>query len=1023
MTPLKQDSAPADRSIFQVLVGIAAGLLGAAVLAIGLTVWWLRADEIADATSNTGSLATVLAEQTNLAVQSIDLVINGIQERLENIGARTQENFSHLQQDKNTYHSLTDSLSQLPQAAIIALIDKNGRVVTTTQKWPTPTIDLTNRDYFQHFKNNDDKSIYVGKPVADHTTGLQTIFFAKRISDSNGVFLGLIVVGVRITYFQHIYNSVTSLNDQVFAILRKDGTVVVRYEGHKFIAGDKMPAGSPWYQLVSQGGGVFRSPGYFDGTPRLFTVRPLSKYPLVIDIGISEAAALATWRKHAVTIGLGTLLVIICSIFLLKVLNSHIKRLVSSEAALADEQVKVDAALSTMLQGLVMFDSSARLVVCNRRYLDMYDLSPEIVKPGCTLSELLKQRVINGTFFADDTEQYTNELVAAAQQGATLSKITTLRDGRIISIVNQPVAGGGWVATHEDVTDKVKSENTKEEQRRQLDAALSNMSQGLAMFDSSARLVVSNQRYLKMYGLPPDIVKAGCPFREIISLRIKYDNFFTADVEAFVRDLRAKLDGGLTIKKFANLRDGRIISIVDHPTADGGWITTHEDVTELRRAEERIAYAAHHDVLTGLANRMQFGEQLGEALKRVGRGEHFAVLYIDLDNFKFVNDTLGHSSGDEFLKAIAGRLKICVRSVDTLARLGGDEFGIIQAAVERPSEAGHLAVRIQEALREPVEIAGHRFIVEASIGIAISPSDGAEAEHLLKNADLAMYQAKANGHGTYCFFEREMDTRVKARSVLEFELRQGIMCGQFELYYQPIVNLHDGIIIGCEALLRWHHPERGLISPTEFIPIAEETGLINQLGEWALRTACTEAMTWPEDIRIAVNVSPLQFKNQALVLTVISALAASGLPSRRLDLEITETAILHDEGATLGKISQLRDLGVHISLDDFGTGYSSLSYLHRIPFDKIKIDKSFIENIAGDDNSFAIVQAVITVANARNVIVVAEGVETEQQREMLRKLGCSEIQGYLFSRPVPARDLLQFFPARAQRAANAASAA
>jgi EAL domain-containing protein (putative c-di-GMP-specific phosphodiesterase class I) len=286
-----------------------------------------------------------------------------------------------------------------------------------------------------------------------------------------------------------------------------------------------------------------------------------------------------------------------------------------------------------------------------------------------------------------------------------------------------------------------------------------------------------------------------------------------------------------------------------------------------------------------------------------------------------------------------------------------------------------------------------------------------------------MYQAKANGRGTFCFFEPEMDARVKARSALEFELRQAIMCEQFELYYQPVVNLRDGTITGCEALLRWHHPERGMISPAEFIPIAEETGLIDQLGEWALRTACAEAVSWPDHIKIAVNVSPAQFRNQALGLTVIGALAASGLPARRLELEITETAIIHDEEATLGKIAQLREMGVHISLDDFGTGYSSLSYLQRIPFDKIKIDQSFIENVADNDVSLAIVQAVITVAKARNVITVAEGVETEQQRELLRMLGCSEMQGYLFSRPVPVQDLFQFFPTRAQRAAGPASAA
>src|SRR5665811_179555 len=317
-------SLRADRSRFRFLVAIAAGLLGAAVLAIGLTVWWLRLDAIDDATKDSDHLAIVLAEQTNRAVQSIDLVLDEIQKRLENLGARTQDNFGHLQQDITTYHSLTDSLSRLSQAALIALIDKNGRVVITTQKWPTPPIDLANRDYYQHFKNNDDKGIYVGKPVADHTTGLETIFFGKRINDSNNAFLGMIIVGVRVTYFQRIYNSITSLPDQTFLLLRNDGTVILRYPDPKDRGGEIMPEGSPWHRLVSQGGGAYRSPGYFDGTARLVAVRPLSGYPLVINVGVSQATALASWRNHALTIGIGTVLVIVCSVFLIRALTNHI---------------------------------------------------------------------------------------------------------------------------------------------------------------------------------------------------------------------------------------------------------------------------------------------------------------------------------------------------------------------------------------------------------------------------------------------------------------------------------------------------------------------------------------------------------------------------------------------------------------------------------------------------------------------------------------------------------------------------
>src|ERR1022692_2804797 len=608
-------SRRADRSKFRFLVAIAAGLLGAAVLAIGLTVWWLRSDAIDDATKDSDHLAIVLAEQTNRAVQSIDLVLDEIQKRLENLGARTQDNFGHLQQDITTYHSLKDSLSHLSQAALIALIDKNGLVVVTTQKWPTPSIDLTNRDYFQFFKNNDDRGVYVGKPVADHTTGLETIFFGKRINDSNNAFLGMIVVGVRLSYFQHIYNSITSFPDQLFLLVRNDGTVIMRYPDRTDRAGEKIAADSPWYRMVSQGGGHFRSPSHFDGLNRLMAVRPLRDYPLVINVGMSEATALASWRNHALTIGIGTLLIIICSVFLLKALTNHIKRLVSSEAALADEQAKVDAALSTMSQGLVMFDSSTRLVVCNRVYLKMYGLSPDIVRPGCALSELLKQRVAAGTFFATDPEQYISELVAGAQQETSVRKLTTLSDGRIILIINQPVVGGGWVATH-------------------------------------------------------------------------------------------------------------------------------EDITEEKRAEERIVHAAHHDALTGLPNRILFAEQLEQAPQRVRRGERLAVFYIDLDHLKRVNDTLGHPIGDKLLKGVAYRLRGCIRDIDTAARLSGDDFAIIQSSIDGPSDAAALAIRIRAAIREPIDLNGHQVVMDTSIGISISPNDGTELDELLKTADIALYEAK-----------------------------------------------------------------------------------------------------------------------------------------------------------------------------------------------------------------------------------------------------------------------------------------
>jgi diguanylate cyclase (GGDEF)-like protein len=431
-----------------------------------------------------------------------------------------------------------------------------------------------------------------------------------------------------------------------------------------------------------------------------------------------------------------------------------------------------------------------------------------------------------------------------------------------------------------------------------------------------------------MYGLSPDVVRPGCGFHDVIAYR-KQTGSFNGDVDEYcsgiVRDMPL---GKLTV---IVTTDGRSIQIANRPLADGGWVATHEDVTERRRSDERIAHLAHYDALTDLPNRTLFLDKLDQEIKRIHRGEQLAVLYIDIDEFKSVNDSLGHPVGDELLKAVAARLSRCVRETDIVARLGGDEFAIVQTAVEHSTDVTDLVAQIYQAIREPYECLGHQLAADASIGIALAPQDGTDLDQLLKNADLAMYGAKAEGRRTYRFFEPEMDARVKARRTLELDLRQAIAEGGFELFYQPLVNLRNNRVTGCEALLRWHHPERGMISPAEFIPVAEETGLINQLGEWVLTAACAEAATWPDHVKLAVNVSPVQFKSQTLAVKVAGALAASGLAASRLELEITEAILIRDDDAALAILHQLRAVGVRIALDDFGTGYSSLSYLQRFP--------------------------------------------------------------------------------------------
>src|SRR6266705_1857079 len=490
-------------------------------------------------------------------------------------------------------------------------------------------------------------------------------------------------------------------------------------------------------------------------------------------------------------------------------------------------------------------------------------------------------------------------------------------------------------------------------EKQRLDTAINNMTQGLLMFDSSHRLVVANQRYIEMFGVSTEVVKPGCTIHELLNHRREIGSF-KGDVDEYCATLFRKMAQGKIFQTIMETANGGSIQVSYRPLQRGGWVTTLEDITERRRVEDRITHLAHYDSLTDCPKRALCHEQLKRELARIAPGEQLAVLYIDIDEFKSVNDTLGHLIGDELLKSVAASLSQCVAASDFVARLGGDEFAIVQTAVKTPADVTELVARVFDAIREPYECLGHQVTTDASIGIALAPQHGVDLDQILKNADLAMYAAKSAGRRTYCFFEQEMDARVQARRILEMDLRQAITDGGLEVYYQPCFSIRDNTITGCEALLRWRHSERGMISPAVFIPIAEDTGLINQLGEWVLTTACVEAATWPDHIKLALNFSPVQFKIGKLALKIVAALAASGLAANRLELEITEAVLIRDDEAALAILHQLRAIGVGIALDDFGTGYSSLSYLQRFPFDQIKIDRSFIKDLAGSGASSSI---------------------------------------------------------------------
>ena len=408
---------------------------------------------------------------------------------------------------------------------------------------------------------------------------------------------------------------------------------------------------------------------------------------------------------------------------------------------------------------------------------------------------------------------------------------------------------------------------------------------------------------------------------------------------------------------------------------------------------------------------MLLNERLEQALTHIERDEIVAVHLLDLDNFKTVNDTLGHGAGDKLLKQVADRLRGVVRDTDTIARMGGDEFAIVQSEITQPGDATALAYRAIEAVGNPYEIDGREMVIGTSVGIAVGPADGATSDQLMRNADLALYRAKGDGRRTYRFFEAEMDAQMQARRVLEEDLRRALPAGEFELHYQPVVDLKSDDVSGFEALIRWRHGEHGVIPPGRFISLAEEIGFIVPLGEWAIRQACTTAAAWPGGLKVAVNLSPVQFRGPGLVEVVVGALAASGLPAERLELEITENILLDDSEATLTTLYQLRALGVRIALDDFGTGYASLSYLQSFPFDKIKIDRSFVKDIADGVGSLNIVRAVTAMATGLGMATTAEGVETVAQLEAVRAEGCTEMQGFLYSKPLAATEVEGFLRA------------
>ena len=869
-------------------------LIAAIVIGATLTVQNFRERALHHRARETENTVRLMAFHLDQYLQHLVVVQKDLIRHIRSNGITTTEGYKTSLSGQDTHLMLRSKMDTLPYAGGLNIFDADGNLVNTSTAWPVTKINVADRTHFQTFRSDPRSPDTMIEPVIGRLSGKWTIILARRVMGPNGEFLGVVSQSIDPVHFEKFFATVVLGSGAAIAMFHRDGKLLARYPHMDRVIGKNFGADMPAFKksVLERDQHFGRRPRPVNGEDSLLSSRLLENFPVVLVATTAISEALADWREQIgslITVAIASALAI--AVLLIAVVRKLSEQHRISRARLILEMQRLDLAVNNMPQGLALFDSSARLVICNQRFIEMFGLSSEVVKPGCSFHEITEHR------------------------------------------------------------------------------------------------------------------------KAVVSIAAEVDEY----VEYIKNVLHDRHERGSTI---IDTFDGRAIQVINEPLADGGCVVTHEDITERQRIKERITHLAHYDALTDLPNRAMFQEHLRQQLASIADGEQLAVHYIDIDEFKDVNDALGHLVGDELLKSIGASLIRCAGENDLVARLGGDEFAIVQSHVTSTERITDLVERVFETIREPFDCMGHRLTTDASIGIALAPQHGTAPDQILKNADLAMYAAKSAGRNTYRFFEPEMDAKVRERLQIEIDLREAIAHGELEVYYQPFLSLKDDTITGCEALVRWQHPERGMVSPAEFIPVAEDTGLINEIGEWVLNTACRDAASWPCDTRLAVNVSPVQFRSETLPLKIMASLSASNLPASRLELEITEAVLIRDDDAALAILHQLRAIGVRIALDDFGTGYSSLSYLQRFPFDKIKIDRRFVVDIASLDGSSSIVQAVVNIAADRRMTTTAEGVETEEQKHILHALGCTEMQGYLFSAAKPLDKIKELLSSASRLAAG-----
>ncbi len=1014
-------SATANRARFlRMLVIITLISAVAVVVGTALIIASLRNHALGTTAREVQNLALMLAEETDRSLQAVEMVETGLIDRMRRLNITSTAEMEQRLSGDDAHVLLKDTISGLPLVASVAIIGNKGRPVSSSRRWPLPPLSVADRDYYKALASDPELMSYLSAPIHNRVDQTRAIFLARRFVGPDNEFIGLVIGGLDLPSFEELFGSITAREGLEIALVRTDDTLLAHY-----------PRLAATVERQDDRGQLFDDAAWVpkqDNT-QVTAAHGLAHFPARISVSAPISAALADWRTEALYLsGAAALLVLMiggvalatarqfdgyASLLRARAETAKAETAAACAAAntaaaerghareqLNEQKQQLRAAIDHMPQGLVMFDANADLVVCNENYIQMYHLSRNLATPGSKLRDIIAYRVKQGGFAADP-DALANNVVATVFAGKPWKSLSELRDGRVINIETLPMDNGGWLAIHEDITERRRAERHLDRTQKFLASVIEHVPTTITVKDPrDLRYVLINRAGEKYFGLRRSEI-IGKTSRDLFpkaaaDLIEEHDRqLLSSRREVFIDDHAVTTPAGED-----RIIVARRLPVIDEHGEIQFLLSLVDDVTERREIEQRLAHIKHHDVMTGLPNRVALAEHLTDRIdKATARHGGFALLSVDLDRFKEINDAFGHGVGDALLRGCVHRLRKAADGA-YLAHVGGDEFVLTTTAGPQPATAEALSKRLLAAMTEKFEVEGQQLQASLSIGIALFPSDGRRIETLQANADAALHRAKAEGRGSYRFFEADLDGSMRDRRALHHDLGVALERGEFAIEYQPQTH-RDGEVIGFEAVIRWHHPTRGIVAPAEFVTLAEESGHIVAIGEWALRTVCREAATWLRPLQVAVNVWPAQFRRSDLVGLIHAILLETGLPAKRLEIEITEGALIGDFSHAVSILRRLKLLGVNIAMDGFGTGYSSLSHLRSFPYDKVKLDHSLLSDLDGDPQAAAMLRGIIELAHGLDLRVLAAGVETNEQFATLHAASCDEMQGSLIGRPHP----------------------